>query len=77
MAMYRWLGRKPLQRAHNVMSTLSRDKGKPVGVEYAEIGQGEVFEATDAEVISFRDLMEPVGASLRVEEPVAAGDDAP
>ena len=73
MPMYRWLGRKPLQRAHNVMSTLSRDKGKPVGVEYAEVGHGEVFEPTAAEQVSFGDLMELVGESLRVAEPVGSG----
>lgn len=79
MAFYRWLGRKPLQRAHNIMSTLARDKGKPIGVEYAEVHHGQVFDATEAEVVSFSDLMEPVGDSLRVAEPVGSGvgaDDA-
>ena len=73
MALYRWLGRKALQRSHNVMSTQGRDKGKPIGVEYAEIHHGDVFEATEAEVTSFGDLMEPVGESLRVAEPVGSG----
>lgn len=66
--LYRWVGRKPLQRTQNVLETSgpARGRGKPIGIETHEIVQGETFEPSAAEIHSFRDLMEPVGASLHV-----------
>jgi len=67
--LYRWMAKKPLQRVHNVFAaTTGRGRAKPTGTEVTEVCQGETFEPTEAELTSFRDLMEPVGASLHVAE---------
>ena len=64
--LYKWVGRKPLHRTHNVLATTGRGRGKPIGIETHDVCYGETFAPSEAEVVSFGDLMEQVGASLAV-----------
>lgn len=73
--LHRWIGQKPLRLNRPVVAKRGRNKDVPVSVETFEIKNGDTFEPSGSVLKSFRDLMEPVGESLRQEDPVVPFED--
>lgn len=64
---YVWQGRKPHRRTTLQYTQGDKHKARQAsGIEIQEILPGESFEPTPAELASFGDLMQPVGAGLRM-----------
>jgi hypothetical protein len=65
---YKWIGAKPHRR-----TVLKSGGARSNDWSIQEIKPGEVFEPTDGELKSFKDLLEPIGAGLAVAAESDAG----
>lgn len=68
MALYYWRGRKPHRHFKSTLGTSGKERGKPTDIQEMLIQPGGTFEPSEQEIKAFGDLLEPYGASLRVEE---------
>ena len=68
--LHYWRGKHPHRRQVNEIGA----RGRVMGTSTVLIQPGETFEPTEAELQGFRDLMEPVGHTLRGETSTTPDD---